>query len=234
MSVGFPGGSMLKNLPTNAGDVSLIPGLGRSPGGGNGNPLQYSSLENPMDRGAWRATVHGITKRWTWLSMCTRVDINTNNCVFDGWLLFFLFFVFWWMTFKITELDHWFCMSLSRYPWSFQRMWQLGCSDVGPLSTTISSCCQDRDCFKWWISFISSDLRLLGQYSWSQSKAHLGSKDRTGSSQRRRNNFSCQPYPQRRNPSKRREWGNRREVLCFIWERSNYCFVNLRRKLEWG
>ena len=56
---------MLKNLPTNAGDVSLIPGLGRSPGGGNGNPLQYSSLENPMDRGAWWAAVHGITKRRT-------------------------------------------------------------------------------------------------------------------------------------------------------------------------
>ena len=46
----------------NAGDVSLIPGLGRSPRGGNGNPLQYSCLENPMDREAWRATVHGVPK----------------------------------------------------------------------------------------------------------------------------------------------------------------------------
>ena len=62
---GFPGGPMVKNLPANAGDVGLIPGSGRSPGGGNGNLLQYSCLENPMDRGAWWATVHGVTKSWT-------------------------------------------------------------------------------------------------------------------------------------------------------------------------
>ena len=54
---GFPGGSVVKNLPANAGDVGSIPGLGRSPGEGNGSPLQYSCLENPIDRGAWRATV---------------------------------------------------------------------------------------------------------------------------------------------------------------------------------
>ena len=53
---------MVKNLPANAGYVDWIPGLGRSPGEGNGNPLQYS-LENPMDRGAWRATVHGGHKK---------------------------------------------------------------------------------------------------------------------------------------------------------------------------
>ena len=53
---------MVKNLPANAGDVSLIPGSGRSPGEGNGSPLQYSCLGNPMDRGAWRATVHGAAK----------------------------------------------------------------------------------------------------------------------------------------------------------------------------
>ena len=52
LNVGFPGSSMVKNPSANAGDVSLIPGSGRSPGGGNGNPLQYSCLENPMDRGA--------------------------------------------------------------------------------------------------------------------------------------------------------------------------------------
>ena len=50
-----------------AGDVGLIPGLGRSPGGGPGNPLKYSCLENPMDRGAWQATVHRVAKSWTWL-----------------------------------------------------------------------------------------------------------------------------------------------------------------------
>ena len=59
---------MVKNLPANAGDVrdaGLIPGSGRSPGGGHGNPLQYSCLENPMDREAWWATVHRVTKSWT-------------------------------------------------------------------------------------------------------------------------------------------------------------------------
>ena len=62
---------MVKNLPANAGAAGYmgwIPGSGRSPGGGNGNPLQYSCLENPMDRGAWRATVHGAAKSRTCLS----------------------------------------------------------------------------------------------------------------------------------------------------------------------
>ena len=53
---------MVKNLPDNAGDAGSIPGSGRSPGKINSNPLQYSCLENPKDRGAWRATVHGVTK----------------------------------------------------------------------------------------------------------------------------------------------------------------------------
>ena len=67
---GFPVALVVKNLPADAGDLrdaGLIPGSGRSPGGGHGNPLQYSCMENPMDRGAWRATVHGVTKRWTQL-----------------------------------------------------------------------------------------------------------------------------------------------------------------------
>ena len=59
---------MVKNLLPNAGDVSLIPGLGRSSQEGNGNPLQYSWLENPMDRGAWRAIVHGVSQSQTRLS----------------------------------------------------------------------------------------------------------------------------------------------------------------------
>ena len=63
--MGFPGGTMVKNPPANAGDVGLIPVLGRSPGEGNENPPQYSRLGNPMDRGAWRATVHGFTKSRT-------------------------------------------------------------------------------------------------------------------------------------------------------------------------
>ena len=53
---------MVKNPPPNAGDLGSIPGLGRSPGGGNGNPLEYSCLANPMDRGAWWVTVHGVAK----------------------------------------------------------------------------------------------------------------------------------------------------------------------------
>ena len=60
--MGFPGGSVVKNLPANAGDMDLIPGLGRSPGEGNGNLLQYFCLGNSMDRGAWQATVHRVTK----------------------------------------------------------------------------------------------------------------------------------------------------------------------------
>ena len=65
---GFPGGLDDKASICNAGDPGLIPGLGRSPGEGNGNPPQYSCLENPMDRGAWQATVLGVTKSRTWLS----------------------------------------------------------------------------------------------------------------------------------------------------------------------
>ena len=60
--MGFPGGSEVKNSPAKAGDASLISGLGGSPGEGNGNPLQYSCLENSMDREAWWAIVPGVTK----------------------------------------------------------------------------------------------------------------------------------------------------------------------------
>ena len=65
---GFPGGSDIKVSACNAGDPGSVPGSGRSPGEGNGNPLQYSCLENSMDGGAWWATVHGVTKSWTRLS----------------------------------------------------------------------------------------------------------------------------------------------------------------------
>ena len=66
--IGLPRDSVIKNLLPSAGDESSIPGLGRYPGEGNGNLLQYSSLGNPMDRGTWWATVHGITKSQTQLS----------------------------------------------------------------------------------------------------------------------------------------------------------------------
>ena len=75
----FPGGSV-KNLPANAGDGSLILGSGRSPGEGNGKPLQYSWLENPMDRGTWWATVHGVAKE----SDLTKQLNNYNITYFQG------------------------------------------------------------------------------------------------------------------------------------------------------
>ena len=64
----FPDDSVVKNLPAHAGDSGSIPGSGRSPGVGNGNPLQYSCLKNSMDREAWQATVYGVTKSCTQLS----------------------------------------------------------------------------------------------------------------------------------------------------------------------
>ena len=63
--MGFPGGSVVTNSPAEVGDPGTIPGLGRSPGEENSNPLQYSCLENSIDRGAWQATVHGVAKSWT-------------------------------------------------------------------------------------------------------------------------------------------------------------------------
>ena len=74
--MGFPGGAAVKNLTANAGDPSSIPESGRSPGRGNSYPLQYSCLDNPMDRGAWRARVHGVTKSRTQLSNCTHMVLR--------------------------------------------------------------------------------------------------------------------------------------------------------------
>ena len=65
LNTGFSGSSVLKNPPANTGDSGSIPGSGRSPGEGNDNPLQYSCLGNPMDRGTWWATVYGVTKSRT-------------------------------------------------------------------------------------------------------------------------------------------------------------------------
>ena len=71
IKLGFPGGSEVKASASNAGDLGSIPGSGRSPGEGNGNPFQDSCLENPMDGGAWWATVHGVEKSQTRLSNLT-------------------------------------------------------------------------------------------------------------------------------------------------------------------
>ena len=71
MFCSFSGGSVVKNPAANAGDSGLIPRLGRSPGEGNGNPARYSCLGNLMDRGAWQATVHGVTR--------VRYDLTTKQ-----------------------------------------------------------------------------------------------------------------------------------------------------------
>ena len=83
---GFPGGTMVENPPANAGDathVGPITGLASSPGGGHGNPLQYSCLRNPMDRGGWWATVHGVTKSRTQLSDSKTTTLHPTSS--PGW-----------------------------------------------------------------------------------------------------------------------------------------------------
>ena len=76
----FPSGSVSKESACYSRDPGSIPGSGRSPGEGNGNPLQYSCLENPMDRGAWWATVHGVTNSWTRLSENFHFQENLAEC----------------------------------------------------------------------------------------------------------------------------------------------------------
>ena len=85
---------LVKNRPANAGDVGdtgLIPGLGRSPGGGHGSPFQYSCLENPMDRGAWQATVHGVAKRQTWLKW-----LSTHSFLHISVFIYNMFIYLYW------------------------------------------------------------------------------------------------------------------------------------------
>ena len=85
---------MVKSLPANAGDTGSIPGLGRSPGAGNGNPLQYSCLENPMDRGVWRAVIHRVTKSLTQLKgLSTHTHLNLY-CPLKADEFFLSFFTF--------------------------------------------------------------------------------------------------------------------------------------------
>ena len=83
---GFSGSSVVKNPPSSVGDVGSILGWGRSPGGGHGYPFQYSCLENPMVRGAWRATAHKITESWTRLTRLSpgpKADLGP----FTAWLM---------------------------------------------------------------------------------------------------------------------------------------------------
>ena len=78
---------MVKNPPANAGDVGSIPGWGRSPGEGNGNPIQCSCLENHMDRGAWWAAVHGVTKSWTRVTWSFRRVLFRSRSMGKKWCL---------------------------------------------------------------------------------------------------------------------------------------------------
>ena len=80
---GFPGGLVVKNPPANARDAGSIPGLGRSPGEGIGNPLQYSCLENPMDRGSWQTTVHRFTETQGDLDMVVSEEGGRRKNDFD-------------------------------------------------------------------------------------------------------------------------------------------------------
>ena len=87
-SMGFPGGAVVKNLPADAGDADAgsFPGLGRSPGGGHGNPVQCSRLENPMDRGAWWGVVHGVAKSRTRLSTHVQLLEQMNVFLFINYI----------------------------------------------------------------------------------------------------------------------------------------------------
>ena len=81
---------MVKNLPTNAGDMGSIPGSGRSPGVRNGNPAQYSCLENSMDSRAWQTTIHGVTKSWdSWVTEHTVMMFKLLSLLFTLDLLFY-------------------------------------------------------------------------------------------------------------------------------------------------
>ena len=91
--LGFPGGPDGKASAHNVGDPGSIPGLGRSAGEGNGSLLQYPCLENPMDRGAWWAAVHGIAKSWTRLKRLCMHALQSQVCTLP--LLTFFFFCAW-------------------------------------------------------------------------------------------------------------------------------------------
>ena len=103
--MGFPGGTVGKESVFSTGDTrdtGSVPGSGRSPGGGNGNPLQHSCLDNPTDRGAWWDRVHGIAMSWTWLNMSTPVYIWPNS-IFTKYQ--------WWHTipFETARQGFWIC-----------------------------------------------------------------------------------------------------------------------------
>ena len=110
---------VVKNTPANAGDLrdlDSVRGLGRSPWGGHGNPFQYSCLENPMDRGAWQAMVHGAAKSWAWLNWlsmhCCLANITKNWNVYQEYISFYAFNLlstviytemYWYVSVKVAQ-----------------------------------------------------------------------------------------------------------------------------------
>ena len=103
---GFPGGTSGKEPACNVGDTGLIPGLGKSPGGGNGNPLQYSCLENPMDRRAWQATIHRVTLSRTELK---QLSTGQHPCSMPTWLRFLSINRCWFCQKPFLHLLKWSC-----------------------------------------------------------------------------------------------------------------------------
>ena len=106
----------LKNLPVSAGDAGLISGSGRSHGEGNGNPLQYSCLENPLDRGTWRVLSMGVTKSWTRLSTHTAEQV-IDKCLFNSYS-YRLFSRFYKFHYQQSFLNP----HLPQYTFSFQSL----------------------------------------------------------------------------------------------------------------
>ena len=113
----------VKSLPASAGDIrdaGLIPGSGRSPGGEHGNPLQYSWLETPMDRGDWWDTVHRVAKSWTWLKWLSTVHVNyifqikkEKNLWMNGNIYS------WWVWIATTTLENNLVLSCKIHPFFF-------------------------------------------------------------------------------------------------------------------
>ena len=110
--MGFPGALVVKNSPANAGDirdVGSLPGSGRSPGGGHDSSLQYSCLENPMDRGAWQATVHGVAKSQL-KRLSTRTYTHLSPRMLGTYIYVSNIFIrYWWKWGAIGQTAQTFC-----------------------------------------------------------------------------------------------------------------------------
>ena len=139
--------SLVKNLLAHIGDASLIPGSGRSPGGGNGNPLQYSCLDNRMDGGAWQATVHGLAKCWRdWATE----HIHPCTCYSELiWIMFIaslLTIAKTWKQPKCLSADNWL------------KMWSVCvCTDIHTQSEILLS-------YKEWNTDICSTVNRPREY----------------------------------------------------------------------